>query len=48
MFLTTWLSTLFLRSLDFKIASRILDNYFLDGEVFAFKAAIALLLYFEP
>lgn len=34
--------------MDFKIASRILDNYFLDGEIFVFKTGIAILTYFEP
>ena len=39
--------TLFTRVVDFKIASRILDNYFLDGEVYVYKVVIALLMLFE-
>jgi len=42
------MQTIFLKAMDFKIASRILDNYFLDGEIFVFKTGIAILTYFEP
>ncbi len=47
MFFTVWMQTLFLKAIDFKIATRILDNFFLDGELFVFKAGIAVLTYFE-
>jgi len=48
LFVTVWMQTIFLKAIDFKIASRILDNYFLDGEIFVFKTGIAILTYFEP
>lgn len=46
LFVTVWMQTIFLKVLDFKIATRVLDNYFLDGEIFVFKTGLALLIYF--
>jgi len=44
-FLTDWFVTVFVKNVDFKIASRIWDNMILDGEIFAFKTGLALLSY---
>jgi len=46
-FLTDWFVTVFVKNLDFKIACRIWDNMILDGEIFAFKAGLAILSYFQ-
>lgn len=42
-FLVDWFMTLFLKPLPLDIASRIWDIYFLEGEMFLFKVALALL-----
>ena len=45
-FLTDWLLSLFTKCLTFEVASRVWDNFLLEGEVFAFKTGIAFLAYF--
>ncbi len=47
LFLVDWMLTLFSKMLDIDIVSRIWDNFMLDGEIFAIKTAIALLMYKE-
>ena len=47
LFLIDWLLTLYSKNIDIEIASRIWDNYMLDGEIFAIKTGIGLLKYFE-
>ena len=46
-FLTDWLLSLFTKCLSFDVATRVWDNFLLQGEVFAFKTGIAFLAYFE-
>ena len=46
-FLTDWLVTVFVKNVDWKIACRIWDNFILDGEIYAFKTALAILHYFQ-
>eukprot|EP00741_Cyanophora_paradoxa_P002005 tig00000525_g1944.t1 len=43
MYLMEWFLTLFSKSLPIAIASRIWDNYFLEGEMFMFRAALGIL-----
>lgn len=43
LFLIDWLSTLYTKNMEPEIASRIWDNFMLDGEIFAIKAGLALL-----
>lgn len=47
LYLIDWLLTLYTKNMDIDIASRIWDNFFLDGEIFAIKTAIAILIYLE-
>ena len=42
MYLFSWLQTLFLQVLPFDVASRVWDNFLLDGAVFLFRTALAL------
>lgn len=42
-YLGAWFMTLFLKPLPLDIASRVWDLYFLEGEIFLFKVALALL-----
>lgn len=42
-YLVDWLMTIFLKPLPLDIASRIWDLYFLEGEIYLFKVALALL-----
>lgn len=42
-YLLDWLFTLFSRALPFDIVGRLWDRYFLEGEVFLFRAALAIL-----
>eukprot|EP00357_Protocruzia_adherens_P030422 CAMPEP_0114996366 /NCGR_PEP_ID=MMETSP0216-20121206/14262_1 /TAXON_ID=223996 /ORGANISM="Protocruzia adherens, Strain Boccale" /LENGTH=1486 /DNA_ID=CAMNT_0002360545 /DNA_START=178 /DNA_END=4638 /DNA_ORIENTATION=+ len=46
-YLYEWLLSMFSKSLPFKIATRIWDNYFLDGEIFALQTALGILKYYE-
>jgi len=47
LYLIDWMVTLFSKNMDCEIASRIWDNFLLDGEIFAIKTALAILKYFE-
>jgi len=47
LYLIDWLLTLYSKNMEESIASRIWDNFLLDGEVFAIKAGLAILKYFE-
>lgn len=42
-YLLDWFMTLFSRALPFDAASRLWDCYLIEGEVFLFRAALALL-----
>jgi len=46
-FLIDWFVTVFAKNMDFKIACRIWDNMLLDGDIFVFKTALAILTYFQ-
>jgi cytohesin/brefeldin A-inhibited guanine nucleotide-exchange protein len=46
-FLSDWLLSLFTKCLDFQVASRVWDNFLIEGEVFAFKTGIAFLAYHQ-
>ena len=46
-YLPDWMLSCFVRVLRFKVASRIMDCFLLDGEIFIFKAGIALLMCYE-
>lgn len=47
LFLIDWMLTLYSKILPVDLASRIWDNFFLDGEIFAMKTALALIQYRE-
>jgi hypothetical protein len=47
LFLIDWMLTLYSKLLDLELVSRIWDNFLLDGEIFAIKVAIGLLMYLE-
>jgi len=48
-YLVDWFMTIFLKSLPIDIASRVWDLYLLEGEIFLFKVALALLkMYSHP
>jgi len=47
LFLIDWMLTLYSRNVDLGVASRIWDNFMLDGEIFAIKVGLAILQYFE-
>lgn len=42
MYLMNWLQTLFLQVLPLELATRVFDNFLLDGTVFLFRAAMAI------
>ena len=42
MYIFSWLQTLFLQVLPFDIASRVWDNFMLDGAVYLFRTALAI------
>jgi hypothetical protein len=42
-----WILNLYSSTLNYKITSRIWDQFLLDGEVFSIKLGLALLKYFE-
>jgi hypothetical protein len=46
--LMSWMQTLFAKALPLDAASRVFDNFLLDGPVFLFRVAIALLGLLEP
>ena len=46
-YLSDYLSTLFVKVLDFDVVSRIWDNFFLEGEIYAFKVCLAILMCWE-
>lgn len=48
LFLIDWMLTLFSKVLPLELASRVWDNFLLDGEVFAMRVSLALLQYREP
>lgn len=43
LYLIDWMLTLYTKNMDLDIASRIWDNFMLDGEVFAIKTGLAIL-----
>ncbi|KAL1919780.1 uncharacterized protein VTP21DRAFT_1711 [Calcarisporiella thermophila] len=47
-YLRDWLLTLYAENLPLEISGRIWDNYFLFGDAFLFRAALALLRILEP
>lgn len=47
LFLIDWMLTLFSKNLDLDVASRIWDNFLLDGEIYAIKTGLAILQYYE-
>jgi hypothetical protein len=47
LFLIDWMLTLFSKVLSVEVASRVWDNFCLDGEIFAMKTALALIKYRE-
>jgi len=47
LFLIEWMLTLYSKQLDIEIASRLWDNFLLDGEIFAIKTGLAILKIFE-
>jgi hypothetical protein len=47
LFLVDWLLTLYSKNVDIETAGRIWDNFLLDGEIFAIKTGLAILVYFE-
>ena len=46
-FLIDWMLTLFSKNMEIDLALRIWDNFLLDGEIYAIKTALAILMYFE-
>lgn len=46
-YLPDWMLSCLFRVLSFRVASRVMDCFLLDGEVFIFKAIIALLMCYE-
>ena len=46
-FVTEWYFTLYTKALPCHICQRIWDIYILDGEVFAYRVAIGILLYYQ-
>jgi hypothetical protein len=47
LYLIDWMLTLYTKNVDIDIVSRIWDNFMLDGEIFAIKTGLAILIYFE-
>jgi hypothetical protein len=47
LFLIDWMLTLYSQQLSLPLVSRVWDNFFLDGEIFAIKTGLALLRYHE-
>lgn len=47
LFLIEWLVCLYSKNLEIEVVSRIWDNFLLEGEIYAYKAALAILKYFE-
>lgn len=47
LYLIEWLVYLYSKNLEIEVVSRIWDNFLLEGEIFAYKSAIAILKYFE-
>ena len=48
MYLFPWIQTVFLKYLPLKIASRVWDNFLLDGVTYLFRTAIAILSLLAP
>ncbi|ETV91947.1 hypothetical protein H310_13596, partial [Aphanomyces invadans] len=48
LFLMNWLQTLFLQVLPLEVASRVFDNFLLDGVLFLFRTALAILTLLGP
>jgi len=46
-YLPDWLLSCFARCLSLKVASRVIDCFLLDGEVFLIKTALGILMYYE-
>jgi hypothetical protein len=47
LYLIDWMLTLFTKNMDLDLVSRIWDNFLLDGEIFAMKTGLAILILFE-
>jgi len=47
LFLIDWMLTLYSKLLNLELVSRIWDNFLLDGEIYAIKVALGLLMYLE-
>ena len=47
LFLIDWFLTLYLQHLELDLVARIWDNFLLDGEVFAMKVGLAILVSLE-
>ena len=46
-YIIKWMLTLFTNSLPLSTSSRLWDNFLLEGEIYVFKASIALIQYFQ-